>query len=108
MSTTVEELERRMSLPSETEHIEFKEAENQKDTTRLFKCRVALANERGGKLILGVTDRRPRRVVGSQAFQKIEKITSSLVPSRPVGTPLHLDGRYLMRSGERLVPMTAD
>jgi ATP-dependent DNA helicase RecG len=30
------------------------------------------------------------------------------VPSRPVGTPLHLDGQYLMRAGEQLVAMTPD
>jgi hypothetical protein len=30
------------------------------------------------------------------------------VPSRPLGTAYHLDGRYLMRSGEALVPMSED
>jgi len=29
---------------------------------------VALANEGGGKIILGVTDRRPRHIVGTAAF----------------------------------------
>ena len=29
---------------------------------------VALANEGGGKIILGVTDRRPRRIVGTAAY----------------------------------------
>ncbi len=33
MKTTVEELERLMTLPSEDEHLEFKKAENQFDTT---------------------------------------------------------------------------
>lgn len=132
MNTTVEELERWISLPSETEHIEFKEAKNQQDSTKLFRYCVALANEGGGRLILGVTDKRPRRVVGSQAFLNVEEIKARLletlkmrveveavahphgrvlvfhVPPRPVGTPLHLDGQYLMRAGEQLVPMTAD
>ncbi len=31
-------------------------------------CAIALANEGGGKFILGVSDRPPRRVVGSAAF----------------------------------------
>ena len=30
------------------------------------------------------------------------------IPSRPSGQPLHLNGTYLMRSGEELVPMTPD
>jgi ATP-dependent DNA helicase RecG len=30
------------------------------------------------------------------------------IPSRPLGQPLHLDGTYLMRSGEELIPMTPD
>lgn len=93
---------------------------------------MALANEGGGKLILGVTDKLPRRVVGSQAFLNVEEVKARLldklkmrvevevvahtqgrvvvfhVPPRPVGTPLHLDGQYLMRAGEELVPMTPD
>jgi ATP-dependent DNA helicase RecG len=132
MSTTVEELERWMSLPSETEHVEFKEAKNQFDGTKLLRYCVALANEGGGRLILGVTDKLPRRVVGSQAFLNVEEIKARLleklkvrvevetiahaqgrvvvfhVPPRPVGTPMHLDGQYLMRAGEQLVAMTPD
>lgn len=132
MITTVEELERWLLLPSETEHIEFKEAKNGYDTTDLYRYCVALANEGGGKLILGITDKRPRKVVGSQAFRNPEDIKAKLldklrvrveveivthpqgrvlvfhVPPRPLGMPLHLDGVYLMRTGERLVPMTAD
>jgi len=30
------------------------------------------------------------------------------IPSRPRGTAYHLDGAYLMRSGEALVPMSED
>ena len=132
MSMTVEELERWMLRPSETAHLEFKEAKLQYDTTKLFRYCVALANEGGGKLILGVTDSCPRRVVGSQAFPNLAEIQSKLldklkvrvdveavahpqgrvlvfhVPPRPIGTPLHLEGTYLMRSGADLVPMTPD
>ena len=132
MSTTLQELDRLMALPSETEHLEFKEAKNQFDTTKLYGYCVALANEGGGKLILGVTDKRPRKVVGSRAFLNLGDISSKIldklrirveieemahaqgrvlifhIPPRPFGTPLHLDGAYLMRSGEDLVPMSAD
>lgn len=132
MSTTIEELERWLALPSETEHLEFKEAKNQFDTVKLFKYCVALANEGGGRLILGVTDKRPREVVGSQAFINLGDTKSKLlhklgvrvdaeviahpkgrvlvfhVPSRLRGSALHFEGSYLMRSGEELVPMTSD
>ncbi len=123
MPTTVEELERWMLLPYETEHLEFKEAKNQYDTNKLYGYCVALANEGGGKLILGVTDKRPRKVVGSRAFLNLGDTSSKIldklrirveieevahpegrvlifhIPPRPVGTPLHLDGAYHMRSG---------
>ena len=96
---------------------------------------VALANERGGHLIMGVTDRSPRRIVGSNAFASANEIndmkariagklkirveTTELmhegkrvlvweVPSRPLGHPLDYNGAYLMRAGEALVPMTPD
>ena len=35
---------------------------------KLVNYCVALANEGGGKIILGVTDERPRSVVGTTAF----------------------------------------
>lgn len=132
MKTTIEELERWMEVTSEDEHLEFKEAKNQFDNTKLFEYCVALANERGGKLILGVTDRPPRRVVGTQAFLDAEIIKARLVekfnlrievetirhpdgrvlvfhiPSRPIAFALHHEGAYLMRVGEALVPMTFD
>lgn len=130
--TGLEELERWMSADSEDEHLEFKEAKEKFDFTDLCRYCVALANERGGVLVLGVTDKRPRRVVGTRAYPSLAKVADDLfrklrfrvdvdevqhpdgrvlafrVPARPVGTPLELDGTYLMRSGESLVPMTPD
>ncbi|HIJ91585.1 MAG: putative DNA binding domain-containing protein [Desulfobulbaceae bacterium] len=132
MSVTLDRLITWLATPSETEHLEFKEAKTQYSSIKLFKYCVALANEGGGHLILGVTDKPPRRVVGSQAFQNLEEIRAKLVsklqirvevdelhhpdgrvlifsvPARPKGAPLHIDGQYLMRAGEELVPMTAD
>lgn len=116
----------------ESEHLEFKEAKQQYDTAKLLRYCVALANEGGGHLVLGVSDKRPRRVVGTQAFQNRGDITARIlealrlrvevqelqhpdgrvlvfdVPSRPSGMPLHHEGAYLMRAGEDLVPMTPD
>ncbi len=132
MSTNMQELGRWMGVPREGEHLEFKEAKNQFDTTRLFRYCVAIANEGGGKLILGVSDKIPRKVVSSEAFRNTsdiaEKIFSKLrfrvdieeivhpdgrvvifhIPSRPRGTAYQFEGSYLMRSTEDTVPMSED
>lgn len=116
----------------EDEHLEFKEAKTNIDSGDLVNYCVALANECGGRLILGVTNKRPRRVIGSQACLNLAKTRDNLlqrlhlrieaeeilhpggrvvvftVPSRPAGVPLHVDGRYLMRSGESLTGMTQE
>lgn len=132
---TLDTLSRWLSAPAESEHLEFKEAKQQFDTTKLLRYCVALANEGGGHLVLGITDRLPRRVVGSKAFESataLNEIKARIVdrlrirvetvelahpdgrvlvfeiPSRPAGHPLDFDGAYLMRAGEDLVPMTQD
>lgn len=113
-------------------NIEFKEAKTQFDRKALFRYCVALANEGGGILVLGVTDRVPRTVVGTMAFGNLDDIRKEIyqaihlnvevaddfseglrvllfrVPGRPRGVPLEYEGRYLMRRGESLVPMTFD
>lgn len=130
--TTLETLNRWLADAPENEHLEFKEAKQQYDTTKLLRYCVALANEGGGHLVLGVSDKRPRQVVGTQAFQNRGEITARIlealrmrvdvqelehpdgrvlvfaVPPRPAGTPLHHEGAYLMRAGEELVPMPPD
>lgn len=69
---SLETLENWLKAPTENEHLEFKEAKKQFDTTKLLKYCVALANEGGGYLIFGVTDKKPRQIVGSKAFQTPE------------------------------------
>lgn len=131
MKTTLEQLDKWLNEKYEG-HLEFKEAKNQFDTIKLMKYCVAIANEGGGELVLGVTDKKPRVVVSSQAFQNLPEIQSKIleklrfrvepeeiphpsgrvvvfhIPSRPSGTAYHFDGAYLMRSGEDLVPMSED
>jgi len=125
--TTLTELDE-LLRSRESEHLEFKLAERSFSVDRLTDYCVALANEGGGRLILGVSDRPPRRVVGTQAFQgndvayrvlqkihlrvEVEELAHPSgrvvivhVPARPLGVPVHVDGRYLVRSGENLVPM---
>ncbi|MGI8656680.1 MAG: ATP-binding protein [Pyrinomonadaceae bacterium] len=132
MSTTLEELARWMAAPRENENLEFKAAANQYDNTKLFGYCVAIANEGGGKLILGVSDAPPREVVSTAAFNnpagiqrkifdklrfrvEVEELTHPSgrvvifhIPSRPRGTAYHLDGAYLMRAPDNTVPMSED
>jgi ATP-dependent DNA helicase RecG len=131
MSAILEQLETWMRT-RENERLEFKEAKNNFDFEKLVKYCCAIANERGGKIILGVSDRMPRRVVGTSAFENLERtkagITERLhirvdadeishpsgrvivfsLPSRPIGMPLQYEGAYWMRSGQDLVAMTPD
>ena len=121
-----------MKAPAEHERLEFKEARNQFDAVKLVNYCCALANEGGGHLVLGVTDRLPRRVVGTQAFANLQALKLSLlqklhlrvevtelmhpngrvlvfsVPSRPIAMPLVANDTFWMRAGESLVPMSAD
>lgn len=132
MSTTPEQVDLWQQAASEHQHLEFKEAKYQFDSRKLAEYCVALANEGGGVLLLGVADQPPRAVVGTQAFADTvaaaEKLFHAVgfrvdieavahpdgrvlvfhVPSRPRGTAYHHDGKYLMRAGEALVPMSED
>ncbi|MEG4321813.1 MULTISPECIES: ATP-binding protein [unclassified Microcoleus] len=132
---TLETLEQWLNAPAETENLEFKEAKQQFNKVDLLKYCVALANEGGGYLVFGITNKPPRRVVGSQAFPSqtslnqiksliVEKLRFRVdvtelahvdgrvlvfeIPPRPVGQAYTFDGAYLMRSGEDLRPMTPD
>jgi ATP-dependent DNA helicase RecG len=68
MATTPEQIDLWRQSPSEHQRLEFKEAKQQFDSRKLYEYCVALANEGGGPLLLGVADKPPRLVVGTQAF----------------------------------------
>ena len=133
--TTIETLERWLSVSAENEHLEFKAALKSYRVDNVLRYCVALSNEGGGHLILGVTNDHPRRVTGTQAFASAKKLNAlkhSIVdqlrirvdvdeiehpdgrvlvfeiPARPAGQPLGLNGHYLMRAGESIVGMTPD
>lgn len=129
---TPEQLDLWRAAASENQSLEFKEAKTGYGQQKIYEYCVALANEGGGYLVFGVQDKSPRAVVGTSAvnnplgmaqklFQKLGfrvdveevdhpdgRVVVFCVPSRPTGTAYHLDGRYLMRSGESLVAMTED
>lgn len=114
MSTTPEQIDLWRKVTSEHQRLEFKEAKNQFDTRKLNEYCVALANEGGGTLLLGVADKPPRPVVGTRAFLNIVDTAERLfkavgfrvdiedvthpdgrvlvfhIPSRPRGTAYHL------------------
>jgi len=126
------EIDALLSAAKETPGLEFKEAKNQFSFEKLSEYCVAIGNEGGGWLVLGVTNTRPRSVVGTSAFSDppatCAKLLAKLkfrvnafevhhengrvllfqIPSRPRGTPYHFEGRYLMRVDDQLVSMTPD
>jgi hypothetical protein len=57
----------------ESGRLEFKAAKSHYDFEELLKYCAALANEGGGKMILGVSDKKPRAIVGTAAFQPVDE-----------------------------------
>lgn len=128
--------EKLLGAEKETEHLEFKEAKNtfnfETGSHSLCGYFVALANEGGGRIILGVKDSFPRNVCGTFAFKDVAKLKKDLldkfsrrinieeffwkenrvliinVPSRPIGEWLTFKGRALMRVGGSLENMSMD
>ena len=68
MVTTPEQIDLWRQLRTERPRLEFKEAKTQFDNRKLYEYCVAIANEGGGSLVLGVADKPPRPVVGTRAF----------------------------------------
>lgn len=141
--STIEELK---TLREREDHVEFKEAKHnypfaggkKTDPTERRHCVlgyvVAMANEKGGRLVLGMADAYPHNVVGSD-FAKDEvgnledeiytrlrirvhaeelyedtgkeklRVLVINIPSRPLGKALRFEGVPLMRVGESLREM---
>ena len=128
MTTSTEQFRQWLEAP-EGARLEFKEARRNYHFEKLLRYCVALANEGGGQMLLGVSDQRPRTVVGTQAFPQPGRTEAGLrqrlghripveefqydnrrvlivhVPARLPGTAWHLDGRYLKRAGDELAPL---
>lgn len=129
MPTSLTQLQQWLLEP-EGQRLEFKEAKQRYDFEKLLKYCVALANEGGGTMVLGVTDKRPRRIVGTQAFEDPGRTEAGLhqrlghripveelllpegrvvivhVPPRLPGTAWEIDGRYFKRAGDDLAALS--
>ena len=133
IKTTVQQFQEWLIKP-EGLNLEFKKAESSFSVSKdLPDYCASLANEGGGKLILGVTD--DKIITGTKAFQGSEdtlshKILQSIkirvdveelavegnrvlifhIPSRPIGTIIGSSGdyKYPMRAGSSLVEMTQE
>ena len=131
---TESELRSLLLADKESEHLEFKEAKDsfnfENGRHSLLGYCIALANEGGGKLILGVDDNFPRNIVGTKAYGNVDKLGDQLynklrrrigvqelllkegrvvvinIPARPIGYPLEFDGAFLMRQNDQLLPMS--
>lgn len=126
--TTADEFLEILAAPEGT-RLEFKEAAHRYDFDELVRYCVAIANEGGGRIVLGVSNARPRRIVGTATFtepgqtevaifQRIghhvsieetvqggQRVLIVSVPTRLAGTAWNDRRTYWMRAGEALVPM---
>lgn len=131
MTTTPEQFHAWLNAPEGT-RLEFKTASNRFDFEALADYCVALANEGGGTIILGVTDQRPREVVGTAAFAEPGRTEAGLhqrlghripveeffhegkrvlivhVPARLPGTVWNHKGRFFKRAGDELTVLSGD
>jgi ATP-dependent DNA helicase RecG len=131
-----------MALPAETEWVEFKEAKTTFDFEKLGRYFSALSNEANlkgqpwGWLVLGVTNKVPRQVVGTKykagrpeldalkkgiadqtsnrlTFEEIYEVARPdgrvllfQIPPAPRGMPVAFQGHYYGREGESLSPLS--
>lgn len=134
MIMTIPELKQ---LKESEDKVEFKEAKNQYNYNNgrrsVLGYVVALANEGGGKLILGVQENKNglHTIIGSAAwagqegklkedifrdkqirietevlYESTNRVLVIHIPSRPIGKTLKFEDVPLMRVGEDLLPMS--
>jgi ATP-dependent DNA helicase RecG len=119
----------------EDEHLEFKAAKNNFDRDEVGRYCSALSNVGGGYMVLGITDKVPRQVVGTTAFngaslaalknylfEQLHSITVEAetvsydgkgitvfsVPAHPLARAVTFKEIAYIRLGESLKPMPQD
>lgn len=116
----------------EGEHLQFKEAKKRFSFEEAAQICCALSNNGGGRLVLGISDKRPRKVVGTQAFDNPERTRVGLidklhvgvdfqtmdyegkriliftVKSRPIGLPVQCDGNAWIYEADVIKPMSEE
>lgn len=138
---TIKELQ---TLEESEDKVEFKEAKHNfpwnggshTEQKKRRKCYlgyvVAIANEKGGLLVLGMEDKLPHKVVGSDfaegeigkledaVYEKLgirvhieelfdnngSRVVVTRIPARPLGRMMKFEGVALMRTGDSLRNMT--
>jgi ATP-dependent DNA helicase RecG len=102
MAISIDQIDEWRSFPTEKEVLEFKEARNQYDMEKLLGYCVAIANEGGGHLLLGIKDKSPRQVVGTNAIDNpngmAEKILNKLGFRVHIEEVKHPSGRVIVLS----------
>jgi ATP-dependent DNA helicase RecG len=116
----------------EGEAYQFKEWKTKDNFGEAKKICCALSNGGGGKFVMGISDKRPREIVGSTAFPQPERTRKDLidklhvaidfqlyeyegkrvlafdVASRPIGLPVYVDGVAWWYEGDSLIAMSPD
>ena len=89
---TLELLDEWLEIEAEHETLEFKAGTKNYPKEEVVRYSVGIANKKGGYLVLGVNDRPPRRVVGSNSFATKDAHLVKLLPS---ATPSNRYSRYI-------------
>ena len=100
--TSVEQINEWLNVKTETKNLEFKAAKTQFSHDNLLNYCVAIANELGGYLLLGITNKRPRQVIGTQAFQNVQETELSVLTKLGFRVDIqevpHPDGRVIVET----------
>lgn len=100
LKTNTEEFERILQQPEDID-LELKAATNQFDASRGSLCDycAAIANGRGGKLVLGVLEK-PRDVVGTNCYKGTHSKLSHQIWEK---LHIHVDVEELFYNGKRVL-----
>jgi ATP-dependent DNA helicase RecG len=73
---TTQTIDRWLKFLAENEKVEFKAALTQYSKDKVMQYCAALSNEHGGFFVLGITDKNPRQVQGTSAFNTTAELNN--------------------------------